>query len=102
MRGPDGSRFSGDTPSAKQDGRRVHPNSNQSMVYTVPRWLALQQETALQDHQDVAVAPLLTLRFLFALLRWLDPEPCLSPSANSLRVAWQVCCCPSHLCREVP
>ena len=37
MRGPDGSRFSGDTPSAKQDGRRVHPNSNQSMVYTVPR-----------------------------------------------------------------
>ena len=72
------------------------------MVYTVPTWLASQQDTVLQDYQGVAVAPLLTLRFLFALLRWLDPKPCLPPSVLSLRAAWQVCCCPSRLCRGVP
>ena len=72
------------------------------MVYTVPTWLASQQDTALQDQQNVAVAPLLTLRFLFALLRWLDPKPCLLPSAVSLWAAWQVSCCLSRLCREAP
>ena len=63
----------------------------------------LHSETRRSKVQHAAeVAPPLTLRFLFALLRWLDPKPCLPPSALSPRAAWQVCCCLSRLCRAVP